>query len=69
MTEDTIEIPDDFDLATAKNQRSTTDDAERQRCPNCDSINVRSKSPSGRADYRQIEAAYLCVNCNTHFDD
>lgn len=69
MTEKAIEIPDDFDLAAAKNQRSTTDDAERKHCPNCDSINVRPKSPSGRVNYRQIEAGYLCGNCDTHFDE
>jgi len=67
MSDEAPAPPDEFDLAAAKSQRSTTADAERKHCPDCGSINIRPKSPAGRNKTRRAEGKYLCRNCGTHF--
>ena len=60
-------VPDGFDLAAAKKQRTSTPDHEISRCPRCESASIRHR-PGGIRDYG-VERRYCCEHCDFRFDE
>lgn len=61
-------VPEDFDLEAAKRAKTTTPEETLPRCPECESVQVRTKGKRDNRD-RQYDTDYCCQNCRSHFDE
>jgi hypothetical protein len=74
IEEPLIEVPDDFDLASARAAKSRTPEEKRKRCPydDCGSVSLSPRRPEkmSSADGRNCSPGeYYCVECQRFFDE
>lgn len=77
-----VDVPEDFSLDDALQQRSSTPDDEQPRCPECESVQVMRRvhekakddvkpleKGEGRGGYAEHPEPYRCDNCDARFEE
>lgn len=63
-------VPDDFDLDDARHARSTTDEADQPKCPQCRSFNISRKVGNHIGQNKDRHPGrWRCNRCQHHFDE
>lgn len=60
-------VPEDFDLDSAKRRWSSTDNADREHCPDCHAMSIVKHADS--IESHGSTATWHCSKCKHDFDE